>query len=56
MAIYVAVVESEGPGTVQPIITSRDPDLIRLVRQEIDRRLGGNEEQREQRGPEGERE
>lgn len=48
MAIYVAIVEAGGAGKVRPLWTSRDPELLRILRNEICRRLDAKQEQREQ--------
>ncbi len=50
MAIYVAIVEAEGAGKVQPLWTSRDPELLRILRDQICKRLTIKREQREQAG------
>jgi hypothetical protein len=39
MAIYVAIVEAGGAGPIHPLWTSRDPELLRLIREQIERRL-----------------
>jgi hypothetical protein len=39
MSVYVAIVETKEAGHVQPLWTSRDPELLQLIRKQIEKRL-----------------
>lgn len=46
MAIYIAIVESEGAGSARPLWTSRDPELLKLIQRQIVKRLAPPESQK----------
>jgi len=40
MAVYLAIIEADQPGSkVRPILTTRNPEILALVKREIDRYL-----------------
>ena len=47
MSIYVAIIEADKPGVVKPLWTSRDPEILSLIRKQINKRLTPVREERQ---------
>lgn len=39
MSVYVAIMEGSSPESIQPILTTRDPEILRAVSRAIERRI-----------------
>lgn len=39
VAIYVAIVESSGAGQVKPLWTTRDPEVLHIIKEQFEKRL-----------------
>ena len=52
--LFLALLEGSTPSSARPLLASEDPELIRAVAQEIQRRLGGDGGQANPRAAPGE--
>lgn len=41
MSVYVSIMEGDSPESIRPILTTRDPKILRAVSRAIERRIQG---------------
>lgn len=39
MSVYVSIMEGDSPESIRPILTTRDPEILRAVSRAIERRI-----------------